>query len=114
MTIKSNVGVAAVSILTTDTTLLNPVAPLERIACTAMSLHNTDAAANITVTLYESPNLTSASGKEIAVYRLGPFSSADVNEVIGQGYAVGRNIIAKASATGVNAVSTVTNYDGGS
>lgn len=113
MAIKSNVGIPLVSILTTDTTLLNPVAPVERIAVTASSLHNTNASAR-TVTVYESPNLTSASGTEIAVYDIGGFASVDIEEIIGQGYAVGRNIIAKASATGVVAVSTVTQYDGGS
>lgn len=113
MSIKSNVGIPLVSIAVTDTTLLNPVAPVERIAVTACVLHNTNAAAR-TVTLWESPNLTSASGVEIAVYVIGPDESVDVEEIIGQGYAVGRNIIAQASGTGVNAVSTVTQYDAGS
>lgn len=113
MAIKSNVGIPLVNILTTDTTLLNPVAPVQRIAVTAAILHNTDPASR-TVTVYESPNLTSASGKEVAVYAIGPGSSVDVEEIIGQGYAVGRNIIAKATGTGVVAVSTVTQYDGGS
>jgi hypothetical protein len=111
--IKSNIGIPLVSILTTDTTLLNPTAPVQRIAITAANLHNTDALSR-TVTIYESPNLTSASGKEVAVYAIGPAASVDIEEIIGQGYAVGRNIIAKASGTGVVAVSTVTQYDGGS
>lgn len=113
MAIKSNVGIPLVAIAVTDTTVLNPVAPVERIAVTACVLHNTNAAAR-TVTLWESPNLTSASGVEIAVYEIGPDESADVEEIIGQGYLVGRNIIAQASGTGVNVVSTVTQYDGGS
>lgn len=113
MSIKSNVGVPLVSIGVADTTLLNPVAPVERIAVTASSLHNTNAASR-TVTIWESPNLTSASGTEIAVYDIGPDESADIEEIIGQGYAVGRNIIAQASGTGVIAVSTVTQYDAGS
>lgn len=113
MAIKSNVGIPLVSIAVTDTTLLNPVAPVERIAVTACSLHNTTAAA-ITVTLWESPDLTSASGDEIAVYAIGGDESVDVEEIIGQGYAVGRNIIAQGSGVGVVAVSTVTQYDAGS
>jgi hypothetical protein len=113
MAIKSNVGIPLVAIAVTDTTVLNPVAPVERIAVTACVLHNTNAASR-TVTLWESPNLTSASGTEIAVYSIGPDQSVDVEEIIGQGYAVGRNIIAQASGVGVNVVSTVTQYDGGS
>lgn len=113
MAIKSNVGIPLVSIAVTDTTLLNPLAPIERIAVTACVLHNTNAAAR-TVTLWESPNLTSASGNRIAVYSIGPNESADIEEIIGQGYSVGRNIIAQASGVGVNVVSTVTQYDGGS
>lgn len=113
MAIKSNVGIPLVAIAVTDTTVLNPVAPVERIAVTASVLHNTDAASR-TVTIWESPNLTSASGTEIAVYDIGPDESADIEEIIGQGYAVGRNIIAQASGTGVVAVSTVTQYDAGS
>ena len=112
MAIKSNVGRPLVSIGVGDTTVLNPTAPLDRIAVTACSLHNTDAAAR-TVTLWESPNLTSASGTEIAVYDIGPDESVDVGEIIGQGYAVGRNIIAQGSGTGVVAVSTVTEYTDG-
>jgi hypothetical protein len=113
MAIKSNVGIPLVAIGVGDTTVLNPVAPVQRIAVTACVLHNTNAAAR-TVTLWESPNLTSASGTEIAVYEIGPDESADVEEILGQGYAVGRNIIAQASGVGVVAVSTITQYDGGS
>lgn len=114
MAIKSNVSIPITDVLTTDTTVLNPIAPIERLVCTAMSLHNTSASLNTTVTLYSSPNLTSASGKEVAVYSIGPLSSVDVNEIIGQGYPVGRNIIAKSNNLGVNIMSTVTTYDGGS
>jgi len=113
MAIKSNVGVPLVAIAVADTTVLNPVAPVERIAVTAFVLHNTNASSR-TITLWESPNLTSASGTEIAVYEIGPDESADVEEIIGQGYLVGRNIIAQASGVGVNVVSTVTQYDAGS
>jgi len=113
MAIKSNVGVPLVAIAVADTTVLNPVAPVERIAVTACVLHNTNASSR-TITLWESPNLTSASGTEIAVYEIGPDESADVEEIIGQGYLVGRNIIAQASGVGVNVVSTVTQYDAGS
>lgn len=113
MAIKSNVGIPLVPIAVTDTTLLNPIAPVERISVTACSLHNTNGAAR-TVTIWVSPNLTSVSGSKVAVYSIGPNESVDVEEIIGQGYSVGRNIIAQASGVGVNASSTVTQYDGGS
>ena len=88
MSIQSNVGLGVTDIGTTDTALLNPADPYTRQAVSAFSLHNTTVA-TITVTIYESPDLTSASGDQVAVHAVPPGDSVDVVEVIGQGYAQG-------------------------
>lgn len=113
MAIKSNVGLSAIDIDTSDTVLIQPADPVQRLSVSAYSIHNT-ASTTIDVTLYESPNTTSASGTAIAEYSIAPLGSINVVEIIGQGYSQGRNIIGMASASGCNAVGTVTNYDGGS
>lgn len=114
MAIRSNIGLEVISVGTGDTTLLEPADPVERVSVTAFSLHNTSATTNITVTIWESPDATSASGVEVAICQIAPGGSVSVIEVIGQGYEQGRNLVAQASAAGVNRVATVTQYDGGS
>ena len=114
MAIRSNVGLEVITVSTSDTVLLEPADPVERVSVTAFSLHNTSTTTNITVTIWESPDATSASGERVAIYRIAPGGSVSVIEVIGQGYEQGRNLVAQASAAGVNRVATVTQYDGGS
>jgi hypothetical protein len=111
MSIRGNVGVGTVAVLAGDTTLYDPPATVERYAISALSLHNTTAAP-VTVTLYNSPNLTSASGVRNAQYAIPANQSVDVVELIGQGFTT-RNIIAVGSGVGVNATMSVTTYDGG-
>lgn len=113
MAIKSNVGIGVTDIGTTDTTLYEPADPIDRVAFTACSLYN-DSGASRTVSIYESPNLTSASGELIATYILADDASEDVIEIIGQGYAQGENLIIKADATGCTFRATITEYTGGS
>lgn len=112
MSIKGNVGIGSIAVAAADTTIYQPVSPVQRYAISAFSLHNTNAA-NVTVTVFNSPNLTSASGVRNASYTIAPNQSVDVIELIGQGFATGRNIIAVGSLTGVNATMSVTTYDGG-
>ncbi len=109
MTIKANIGIPVIAIGVTDTTILQPALPLNRRAVTSFVIHNEDNTATVTVTLYESPNTTSASGSELAVYVVGPNASVDVTEFI-QSFPVGRNIIAVADVAGGNARLTVTDY----
>jgi hypothetical protein len=111
MAIRGNVGLAPISVIAGDTIILEPVSgDIERVAVSGFSLHNTFAG-NITVTVYESPDLTSASGISVAKYVLAQDESVDVNECIGQGYV--RNIIAVASGVGVNAKVSYTEYTSG-
>lgn len=115
MTITSNVGLGVTAILATDTSLVVPASPTQRLVISAFSIHNDGTAgATRTVELYLSPDTTSAAGDRVAYYAVGDDASVDVIELIGQGLEVGENIIGVASGTGLNAHITVTNYDGGS
>lgn len=105
--IFTRVSGGVTDIAAADTTISNPTD--NRIAITAFSIHNTTAV-SVTVDIYESPDLTSASGKRVAQYAVGANASVDVAEVIGQGYVVGENIIAVGSAVGTNARYTFTDY----
>jgi hypothetical protein len=97
MAIKGNIGQATLDIgaVSIDTAVINFA---NRVAITAASLHNTTAS-NRAVTLYASPDTTSASGKKIADYTLAANRSEDISEIIGQGYE-GENVIAVASTGG--------------
>lgn len=111
MAIRGNISAPPIAVIAGDTTILAPVtATIERVAVSGFSLHN-NFAGNITVTVYESPNLTSASGIAVARYSLAQDESVDVNECIGQGYV--QNIIAVASGVGVNAKISYTTYTSG-
>lgn len=112
MSIRGNVPIGTVAVLAADTTIYDPPSTVERYAISAFSLHNTTGAP-VTVTIYNSPNLTSASGVRNAQYAVPANQSVDVIELIGQGFATTRNIIAVGSGVGVNATMSVTTYDGG-
>ena len=117
MAIQSNLSAAPINIATSDTVLLASVASPNRQAVTALSIFNKTASTSLTVTIYESPDTTSASGKEIASYTIPGTSSIDVVECIGQGYSAGQNLVAKAGSgsTGdTNAKITWTSYTAGS
>ena len=111
MAIKGNVGSGVIAILASDTTILDLSA--ERAAITAFSLHNTSVS-TVTVEIYISPDLTSASGSQIDYISLNQDETKEVTGLIGQGIEDTENIIAVGSATGVNAVVTITEYTDGS
>ena len=112
MAIKGNVGIPALAVTTGDTVLVNPTSlGVERVAITAMLFANTTAGA-ITVLVYESPDLTSASGELIDTVIV-PISGNISADIIGQGYTTSQNIIGVASGAGVNASTAVTTYDDG-
>lgn len=114
MTIRGNIGLGVVDIGTGDTVLLNvaDLVGIERVAVSVASLHNTDTVATINVTIFESPDLTSAAGKAVATLTISPSYEEDINAIIGQGYESSK-LIAVADAVGTNARLSVTTYDGG-
>ncbi len=114
MAIKGNVGTGVIAILTTDTVLLNPDAgDRERAAVSAAWIHNTSGS-TIVVEIFESPDLTSASGARIDYYSINTNTSADISGIIGQGFSATGNIIAKADTVGCNALLTLIEYTAGS
>lgn len=113
MSIKGNIGQGVVDLDTTDIVVLNFSS---RVAVTSLSIYNGAGAARV-VDFYESPNLTSASGKKIATHSLDSAASADVDEIIGQGYSSSQNIIAvvdTGSLGDINAKLTYIQYTGSS
>lgn len=99
MSIKGNVGQAVLGLAAfgDDSTVIDFS---DRVAITAMSLHNT-VATDRTVHFFESPDTTSASGTRIAVHTLPAGESVDLGEIIGQGYLPTQNIIAVVQTVGI-------------
>jgi hypothetical protein len=112
MTIKGNVDGGVINVLASDTVIVEPssLPAVERIAVSGLSLHNT-AVGTVIVELYQSPDLTSASGDRLAYYSIAPNESADITELMGQGFLT--NIIAVGDAIGVNAKVSYTTYTAG-
>ncbi len=114
MAIKGNVGTGIIAILASDTTLLDAASGTrERAAVTAAYMHNTSAS-TVTVNIYISPDLTSASGAIIDTYSMNAGSTMDISGIIGQGFGPTNNIIAVGSGTGINAYLTIIEYTAGS
>lgn len=112
MAIKSNLPQPPVSILVTDTTLFQVGATYTREVITAASLHNTGLG-SATVSIFESPDLTTASGIRVEVIAIDPDDRVDIDSIIAQSYST-NNLIAKASSVGTNVSITSTGYSGDS
>ncbi len=112
-TITGNVGTGTISVGTSDTTLLDPDSgDRDRAAVSAAWLHNDGSAGgNVTVEIFVSPDLTSASGERVDRYVVGDNASVDISGIIGQGFSATGNIIAKADVTGAIAYLTITEYE---
>jgi hypothetical protein len=105
--ITANIGLAATSLTTGDTALINlSGSDLREGVQNAIATNTTGAA--ITVSLYESPDATSASGVLIWSQDIPANDDAIITGVVGQGFEQGQNLIATASAVGVNVKLTVT------
>lgn len=113
--IKGNVGLGIVPVLVTDTAILSLASPVERAAVTNAVLHNDgSAAAVITVEIFISPDLTSASGQRIAVYTIQDNGNVLIDTIVDQGFTAAQNIIAKADVAGCNSLLTIIEYENGS
>jgi len=119
MAIQSNVGQAPVNLAASaaDTVLLAAAGTNNRQAVTGFSVFNKTASTSLILKVYESPDTTSASGKQVAAYTIPGNSSVDIVECIGQGYATGQSIIGiqtTGSAGDLSAKLTYTAYTAGS
>lgn len=111
MSIRSNLGAGVVPVLTTDTTLFTKGNDVDRYQVGACNVYNTTGA-TIVLSVYISPDLTSASGALVDTVSIGANSEIDVNSIVGQGYTA-QNIIVLADAIGLNASLTRTEYSSG-
>jgi len=110
MAVRSNLGNGVVSVLAGDTTLFNPGA-IDRYQVGSCNVYNTTGA-DIVVTVYVSPDTTSANGDLVFTGTVGTGSEIDINSIVGQGY-VADNIIIVGAAVGLNAQLTRTEYTAG-
>ena len=113
MSIKGNVSIPLINLAAADNTFLNPSGDVTREAVSTAVLYNTNAS-NRDIDVYVSPDLTSASGDLIADYTLANGDSVNIDEVIGQAFDQGENIIVVASGAGVNLKGTKIEYTGDS
>lgn len=99
MAIKGNTsaGIQQLGASSADTVLHNVA---NRTAITAFVIQN-NFGANATVEIYSSPDGTSAAGELVADYTIADGESVHVEEVIGQGYAANRRIIAVVTTSSV-------------
>ena len=111
MAIFGNVGLGVEDVLAGDTVLMQPSAS-QRWAITGASFYN-DTGAAVTITLFSSPDGTSASGDQVDSFSVPANDSVEPPSILGQGYANGENLIAVGSAIGVNASLTVAKYTDG-
>lgn len=114
MAIRSNLGTGVIAVGTTDSVMFDPAGTIDRYHVGAFNVFNTDAINAITMTVYVSPDLTSASGVVVGVVQVAANQDVDVNALVGQGHATTQNIIVTATAAGLNASLTRTEYDAGS
>ena len=111
MSIRSNLGAGVVNVTVVDTILFEPDVSIDRYHISACNVYNTTVS-TLTLSVYVSPDLTSASGNLVDVVTIGSGSEVDINAIIGQGYEQ-QNIIVQGSALGLNASLTRTEYSGG-
>lgn len=109
MSVKTGRTIPVTAITASDIVLLN-VSANTSVKVEALSGHSTSA---VTVSIYESPDLTTAAGKIIDQQTFAVGDLLDFDKVINQGFKSDQNIIATATGTGCNVKMTYTLYDGG-
>ncbi len=110
MAIIGNVGVGLKQIGIADTVVYELAAPVERYSITECSVYNTSGA-DIDLEAYLSPNLTTASGNIVSKITIPSNENMFVDALLGVGTSL--NVIAKASAVGLNLTLTKTHYTEG-
>jgi len=108
MTIRSKISTGTISILDTDTVILQVVG---RVGIESMNCFN-GSANDVTVTFYVSQNNTSAGGVIVSVNSLSAGEELDINAIVAQGYTEGQYIIAVADSVGVNCSTSFTEFSG--
>jgi len=97
-----------------DTTLYDPstILPLpDRYQVGSCNVYNTTGV-DIVVSVYVSPDTTSAAGDLVFTQPVPSGQEIDINSIVGQGY-IAQNIIIVGAAIGLNAQLTRTEYTAG-
>jgi hypothetical protein len=113
MAIKTNVSFVPVALSGPFNVIFSVGSPLTRAVLSKLWLFN-NSSAEVEVTLYvnDTPDLTTPTLVDgIAV---GPFAGRSVQSVVGYAIPAGWYILAAASASGVNAIYSSTDYSGNS
>lgn len=108
MSIRSSLGTGPVAINTTATVIFQP-SGIDRYAVSAFSVFN-NSGSDAVVDIYISD--TTTGGDWVCRYLIRDKEEADMNAIIGQGYA-NKNILAIAAATGMVGSLTRTEYTDG-
>lgn len=111
MAVRVFIDAGTVSLTGGDNTLVDfsSLTDVGRYGVTACSLYNNNATTE-TVSIYRSPNTTSASGTLLDVVSIPRDSQEDVGGLIGLAIGNSDNIIAVSSATGITATATLTTF----
>lgn len=109
MSVKSGRSIEPVAVGTSDTTIFE-TGNSESIKMSAFSGHSTAATV---VTIYESPNLTSASGDIIDEITFAVGDVFDFSAAIGHAIKETKNVIAKATVVGCTVKMSFELYNGG-
>lgn len=112
MPVQRGIGSNPIPVLTTDTLILADGGAGVRHRIDAFLAVN-DTGAGITMNVYDSPDATSASGDLLLSVIIAANATATLTDLIGHGFASGRNIVATASSVGVDAKITYTLFTGG-
>ena len=114
MTIKVNLGTGPINIGITDTVIIDSSLDTgfnKRYSINAMNVKN-NSLADVVVAFFVSDDLTSANGVLVANVKIGTLGELDVNPLVGQGFVIGKNIIAKSDVELAEVMTTYTTYDG--
>lgn len=112
MAIRANVGENPINLLiATDNVLYELATGIDRYHVGACNINNNSTTLTVEIAIFISPDLTSASGKQVDSLTLGPEDELDINAIIGQGYT--ENVIVTVDNPAVGTI-TVTQYTGGS
>jgi hypothetical protein len=113
MAVQRNLGTNPIAVAAVDTTLLTAAGTNNRHVTGSLLAYNSTGA-GITVSVYDSPDLTSASGTLISTEIVPANGSMVFTDLVSVGFADDRNIIAVASGAGVDAKLTYTLFTDGS
>jgi hypothetical protein len=113
MTIKTNVAFDPVAIAGSYTVLRGVTSPVTRSVVTKLWLYNTTLAAiDIAIYLNDTPDLSTPT--LIDNISVGPLAGRSIQSAVGYSVPEGWYLLATQSGTGVNALYSMTDYDGNS